>query len=330
MKKRILLITLIGMSIGMNAQNTFPSNGSVGIGTSTPSIWFNSHVVEIQNNRPVLKLNSTGTTGTLVFTNALVSSNHYGEFHLNHSYSSSDPSKSRFRFGSYPGGGILTLQADGNVGIGVTSPKSKLDIGTNYSDPSVYPNKITLWSAEENNYFGFGISEGDLDYFSQHNHRFHTGYNGTPGSEKMVIKSNGNVGIGITNPGSKLSVNGKIHTKEVKVDLIGWSDFVFQTNYNLPTLLEVENHIKEKGHLKDIPSAKEVANSGILLGEMNAKLLQKIEELTLYTIQQEKEIVDLNKLKYKVKTLEKENESLKSLATKILELQKRMEMLEKE
>ena len=102
----------------------------------------------------------------------------------------------------------------------------------------------------------------------------------------------GKVGIGTTKPSAKLSVNGKIHTKEVRVDLklSDWSDFVFYDNYNLPTLEEVENHIKEKGHLKNIPSAMEVDKNGIYLGEMDAKLLQKIEELTLYTIAQEKEI----------------------------------------
>lgn len=100
----------------------------------------------------------------------------------------------------------------------------------------------------------------------------------------------GNVGIGTWSPDSKLAVNGKVHAKEVKVDLIGWSDFVFEDNYALPSLKEVEQHIKEKGHLQDIPSAKEVEENGIYLGEMDAKLLQKIEELTLYAIEQEKKL----------------------------------------
>lgn len=66
--------------------------------------------------------------------------------------------------------------------------------------------------------------------------------------------------------------------------MIGWSDFVFNDDYDLPTLQEVEKHIREKGHLKNIPSAKEVEENGIQLGEMNAKLLPKIEELTLYIL----------------------------------------------
>lgn len=98
----------------------------------------------------------------------------------------------------------------------------------------------------------------------------------------------GNVGIGTKNPQNKLDVNGTIRSKEVKVEIKDWSDFVFKEDYNLPTLLEVENQIKQNGHLENIPNEKEVLKNGINLGEMDAKLLQKIEELTLY-------IIDLNK-----------------------------------
>ncbi|WP_369014642.1 hypothetical protein [Flavobacterium anhuiense] len=123
---------------------------------------------------------------------------------------------------------------------------------------------------------------------------------------------NGNVGIGTINPTNKLDVNGTIHSKEVKVDLNGWSDFVFKKEYNLPTLEEVEKHITEKGHLENIPSEEEVLKNGINLGEMNAKLLQKIEELTLYSIQQNKKIEEQSK----------EIESLKSLALRVAKLEK--------
>ena len=225
-----------------------------------------------------------------------------------------------------------SLYVNENIGIGTTSPKSKLDLGSDYSDPSIYPNKITLCSGEENSYFGFGVSINDLDYFSRGNHRFYTEYNGTPGSEKMVIQSNGNVGIGTVSPGNwKLAVNGKVRAKEVKVET-GWSDFVFNKEYELPSLQEVDNHIKEKGHLKDIPSAKEVEENGIFLGEMDAKLLQKIEELTLYTIQQEKKIENLTLYKIqqekKIEQQYKEIKKLKLLNEKLLELQNRLEKLE--
>lgn len=99
-----------------------------------------------------------------------------------------------------------------------------------------------------------------------------------------------NLGIGTKNPGLyKLAVKGKIRAEEIKVET-GWADYVFKEGYDLPTLEEVEKHIKEKGHLINIPSEKEVKENGVQLGEMNKLLLEKIEELTLYVLQQQKEI----------------------------------------
>ena len=112
-------------------------------------------------------------------------------------------------------------------------------------------------------------------------------------NERMRITLNGDVGIGTTSPDAKLTVKGTIHTQEVKVDLLNWSDFVFEEKYDLPTLSQVKNYIQQNGHLKDIPSTKEVVENGIHLGEMNSKLLQKIEELTLYTLEQEDRIEKL-------------------------------------
>ncbi|WP_299535741.1 hypothetical protein [Ulvibacterium sp.] len=104
----------------------------------------------------------------------------------------------------------------------------------------------------------------------------------------------GNVGIGTTPQANyRLAVDGTIHTKEVKVDLVGWADYVFADGYDLPTLEEVEQHINEKGHLINIPSAAEVEANGIALGEMNKLLLEKIEEQMLYILQLEKRILKL-------------------------------------
>lgn len=115
------------------------------------------------------------------------------------------------------------------------------------------------------------------------------------GDNHLVIDENGNVGIGTSGPQSLLSVNGKITAKEVQVTTSGWADFVFEENYKLLSLAEVENHIKKNKHLPEVPSAKEVKEAGINLGEMDAKLLQKIEELTLYIIQQDKRIETLER-----------------------------------
>ncbi len=115
--------------------------------------------------------------------------------------------------------------------------------------------------------------------------------------------SSGTVGIGTTTTGShKLAVEGSIGAREIKVEATGWSDFVFEKDYELRTLEEVEEHISEKGHLPEIPSEAEVTKNGINLGEMDAKLLQKIEELTLY-------MIDMNK---QMQELKSENEELKA------------------
>jgi hypothetical protein len=112
---------------------------------------------------------------------------------------------------------------------------------------------------------------------------------------RMTINKDGNVGIGTTTPSERLSVNGNIRAKEVKVETANWPDYVFAKEYKLPTLQETEKHIKEKGHLPGIPSAAEVEKNGIELGDMNKKLLQKIEELTLYLIEKDKEMKMIRK-----------------------------------
>jgi len=106
------------------------------------------------------------------------------------------------------------------------------------------------------------------------------------GATKMRILRNGNIGIGTTTPTEKLSVNGTIRSKEVLVESTPWPDYVFTDTYKLNSLSEVSTFISENGHLPNIPTAKEVKENGIKLGEMNAKLLEKIEELTLYLIEQ--------------------------------------------
>lgn len=131
---------------------------------------------------------------------------------------------------------------------------------------------------------------------------------------RFTIMDNGNIGIGKAYPKNKLDVDGTIHSKEVKVDMLDWSDFVFKKEYKLPTLTEVEKHINEKGHLENIPSEAEVLKNGINLGEMNAKLLQKIEELTLYSIKQSKEI----------ELLKEENKSFKTLADRLSKIEQKI------
>lgn len=112
----------------------------------------------------------------------------------------------------------------------------------------------------------------------------------------------GSVGIG-TAPRStyQLAVKGKIISQEIKVEHANWPDYVFFEDYKLTPLDELEIYIKDKRHLPGIPTALEVKTHGIELGEMNAKLLQKIEKFTLHLIEMRKKIEDQQK------TIEKQN-----------------------
>ncbi|WP_408042213.1 hypothetical protein [Tenacibaculum litopenaei] len=236
------------------------------------------------------------------------------------------------------------MDATGNVGIGSTTPGAKLHVvnGNNsYGAILATANEFkfnlyakTLGTTNTNDEaFRFGMK-----YDADERNGFISFYRGgssnggflglsTNGAERMLIDANGNVGIGTKDThGYKLGVKGKIAAEEVKVALYGkWPDFVFEENYDLPTLAEVEAHIREKGHLINIPSAKEVEIAqGIELGEMNKKLLQKIEELTLYTLQQERQ------LKEQQTTLKVAEETNKKLLLLLSKLEQRVKKLEKE
>jgi hypothetical protein len=109
-----------------------------------------------------------------------------------------------------------------------------------------------------------------------------------------LIYKQGNIGIGTSSPDEKLTVKGKIHSEEVLIDLnVPAPDFVFEKDYPLIDIEKIESYINEHKHLPEIPSAGELEKNGIQLGEMNMKLLQKIEELTLYIIEMDKEIKSL-------------------------------------
>jgi hypothetical protein len=108
--------------------------------------------------------------------------------------------------------------------------------------------------------------------------------------DDIVIDGIGNVGINISNPSEKLTVNGKIKAREIRVDAIGMPDYVFATKYELLPLPALEKYIHQYQHLPEIPSAAEAEKNGIALGEMNKLLLKKIEELTLHLIEHERKM----------------------------------------
>lgn len=179
------------------------------------------------------------------------------------------------------------LNFNGDVGIGTANPTHKLHIVNNGAAAAV---RLQQSGGQATDFFS---ANGDAGIFSYGTKPI---VFSTTGVARMHITgNNGNVGIGTAAPDAKLAVNGDIHTREVRVDLNGAvaPDYVFEPDYSLRTLTEIETYIKANKHLPEIPSAAEMEENGINLKEMNLKLLQKIEELTLYVIALDKKIVKL-------------------------------------
>ncbi|CAL2106799.1 conserved exported hypothetical protein [Tenacibaculum sp. 190524A02b] len=223
------------------------------------------------------------------------------------------------------GGDIAFLGA--NVGVGTNTPSAKLEVNGSLllkSTPYVSygieraNGAKAAFAITSNTHDAFLSSSGNLKFLTDN-------LDGNDTSTKMLLTRDGRLGIGTTKIPTeyKLAVDGSIGAREIKVESRTWPDYVFTKEYTLPTLKEVEKHINEKGHLPNIPSAKEVKkNKGIELGEMNRKLLEKVEELTLYTIQQEKQLVIHKKEIESSKTVNKQ------LLNVIEKLEKRIEKLE--
>ncbi len=229
----IALIALVG--IGVKAQNTFPTEGNVGIGTTTP--YYN---LDLKGN---LSVGGRGNYKTMVFQTGTPFSGYNGSFEI-------IP-------GTIPGTGIAKQ---------VTHFKSPV--------------------------------------------------NSKNGQTQHDVIFDGNVGIGTTSPDAKLTVAGEVKCREVKVTVDAGADFVFEDGYQLKEIEEVETFIKENGHLPEIAPAYEMETEGMNVSEMNIKLLQKIEELTLYLIEQDKKQKEL------VGNLEAQQEEIQKLNHKINQLKK--------
>ena len=289
-------------TFGTNDFLTIRNNGNVGIGTVDPT---NKLQVEgqtrlnpggVNNNYIQFQSNNTNQVNMLFYTNDTARWNMYAQ----------DDGRLIFRkTDNNPDGGIKMVIEGDYVGIGTENPGRTLDVAGEIRSIQG-SDRMSMLVDEANN-----ISEINWGDDSNDRLRFlYNHWNGTANDkEVMTLLSDGKVGIGTATPDTELAVNGNIHAKEVKVDLVGWPDYVFEEDYDLPTLEEVQDHINEKGHLINMPSASEVESDGLELGEMNRLLLEKIEEMTLYILQLREE----NK---KIVVLEKRLQKLESKLSK--------------
>ncbi|KDN54707.1 tail fiber protein [Flavobacterium seoulense] len=312
--------TLIGNNVYFkDGGNSYISSGNLGIGTFNPAVkldvisddvaaFFRSSL----NTVPVSIIN----TGNPISTIGFKGSNSTNEYNVRvgangESFIAYTSNTERMR-----------IDSNGNVGIGTVNPQSSLDVNgylTTFGGPN-----------SSDSFFSWGSGNGSWDirpndtngkpYIIQNHtgltfnaHSFYGGirfYNqGYPSlynSTLVMSVVNDRVGIGVINPDEKLTVKGKIHTQEVRVDMSGplVPDYVFANDYKLKSLQEVENYIKQNNHLPEIPSSQEIEKNGLMLAEMNMNLLKKIEELTLYMIEIKKEN-------------EKQNEEIKNLKRKL-------------
>jgi hypothetical protein len=300
-------------SNGLAVENGIIAKGDILIGNKAGTWWVpfaTRNIAGTEAKFDLSNINSITVSGTATFGNTLSSTGLYG--------TATAGKNITFGTGANAANAKMTILESGNVGIGTTITNNPLTVkgaGTG----TVEIGQV-LDMAGNNTLAGIGFCTGvavtrkNVAIFgSQLGTVINTPSTGmikfnVDDATKMTITKEGVVGIGcvpIATSPYLLEVKGIIHATEVKVEYADkFPDFVFEKDYKLRSLAEVNSYISEQGHLPEIPSAAEVKANGVNMMEMQAKLLQKVEELTLYAIQQQqlaaKQQQEINELKAKL------------------------------
>ena len=322
-----LLVAVACFPVSLFAQsNTFPDSGNVGVGTTTPDQKLHVHSAQgsflLMSGLSPAILFSPNETSSLYVPALGLATNNTG--HILSSATIGDLSMrgnigKSILFGSLQSGSTngqehMRITHQGRVGIGTTSPLSELHVNGVIRSELDYQNKsVKLGSAQgrvklKNNAAGDTSFKTALAASAPTVNELYINFNGgfTNGTrvmgEGLIVDDQVAIGGSDFRAGYSLAVKGKILTDEVKVRAYNnWPDYVFEESYNLSSLPALEKEIIKNGHLPGIPSAEEVAVNGYEMSQLNAKLLEKIEEITLH-------LIELNK---KVQQLDLENQMLK-------------------
>ena len=298
------LISFIGAAFAQ--ANVFPASGNVGIGTTAPtdnlqvvaSVSGSVGVSGSTGNVKDFKFETAGVQRWILRSDGTAESgaNAGSDFNI----------LGRDDSGTLLGSYLFVKRSNGNTGIGTITPTSKLSIqlGSN-EDRQLDISLIgsSLPTGQRHAYLGITNGGGTAPFNTVGDLyvaprttisaaiRFIT-YDGTSVGERMILDGTGNLGIGTSNTyGNKLAVNGAVLATAVTVKLnANWPDYVFKPSYHLPLLSDVKTYIDQNNRLPEMPSEAQVAKEGVNLGEMNKLLVKKVEELTLYLIEQNKRI----------------------------------------
>jgi len=236
-----------------------------------------------------------------------------------------------------------TFPTSGNAGIGTTSPNSTLDVhgyasfGGNSGnlDSRNPPGGLTYLANSGQMVVGWNRTQGngETDFISNQGAGGAGGFafynHDNSNNETMLMWLFGNGQLVIGNGQGKqgnylLAVAGSaVATSFTVKSVANWPDYVFKTGYVLPSLNDVKAYIDQNHHLQDVPSAEQVAKDGLNLGDMNKITMQKVEELTLYLIEKDKEIKQQQEL------AQHQQEIIQSQDEKIQQITKRLEAIEK-